>query len=223
MSPVRVVVLDDHPLVATGIFSVLQQHDPSLTLAHASTSWPALEQQLAAGLRPDIALVDLVRRDGTRPEAAVDGLVRLGIPVVVITSELRPVPLRRAVAAGATGLFLKSDPPERLVDILRAALAGETDTSSELAFVLISDPDLHAHLAPREIEALTLLSEGWPRGALGARMHPPVSSSTAITYINRAIARYRELGRNVPGSADAVREAIADGYLDPPDRKPDPP
>lgn len=45
-------------------------------------------------------------------------------------------------------------------------------------------------------------------------MDPPVSTSTVITYINRAVERYRELGRTVGNISDAIREATADGFLD---------
>ncbi len=217
----EIIAVDDHPIVVEGLMSLLSRADASFRLVRATPGWPGLERALDdEGLTPDLALVDLHRDDGTAPEAAVIGLVARGIPVVILTSELRPVPIRRAVEAGALGLALKSDPVEQILEVLRGALSGEFHCSSDLAFVLVSDPQIHAKLAPREIEALSLLADGWPRKTVGAHMQPPVSTSTVITYINRAVERYRDLGREVGTSADAVREAIADGFLDAPHRVP---
>lgn len=218
---VRIVAVDDHPIVVEGLLALLSRSDDSFTLTRATSGWPELESLLAAGeVHADLALVDLHRGDGTEPEAAVTGLVAHGIRVVVLTSELRPVPIRRAVAAGALGLALKSDPVAQILDVLHGALRGEFHCSSDLAFVLVSDPQIQAKLAPREIEALSLLADGWPRKNVGAQMNPPCSTSTVITYIGRAVERYRELGREVGTSADAIREATADGFLATPTRLP---
>ncbi len=215
--PTAIVAVDDHPIVVEGLMSLVSRADASLVLVRATTGWPELEAALDAGeVRADAALVDLHRADGTEPEAAVAGLVSRGIPVVVLTSELRPVPVRRAIESGAMGLALKSDPVEQILAVLTGAIRGEFQCSSDLAFVLTSDPRIHARLAPREIEALSLLADGWPRKQVGSQMVPPCSTTTVITYINRAVERYRELGRVVGTSADAVREATADGYLHPP-------
>lgn len=220
---ISIVAVDDHPIVVEGLMSLMSRTDASLTLELATSGWPELEQRLISGdVQADLALVDLHRGDGTEPEAAVAGLVAHGIRVVVLTSELRPVPIRRAVEAGALGLALKSDPVEQIIDVVRGAVRGQFHCSSDLAFVLISDPQIQAKLAPREIEALSLLADGWPRKNVGAQMNPPCSTSTVITYINRAVERYRDLGREVGTSADAVREATADGFLDTPRRVPAP-
>ena len=75
-------------------------------------------------------------------------------------------------------------------------------------FVLLTDPDLAAHLAPRELEVLRLLGEGVPRKSIGRRLDPPVSLTT---YLDRVRDRYRALGRTVDTPADAVRATTADG------------
>lgn len=214
---VRLVAIDDHPIVIEGLVSLLSRSDAALTLVHATAGWPQLQRLLADGaIAADLALVDLQRHDGTEPAAAVRGLVAAGIPVVILTSELRPVPIRRMVEAGALGLALKSDPVEKILQVIRGALNGEFVCSSDLAFVLVTDPEIHARLTPREIEALGLLAEGWPRKSVGLRMNPPVSLGTVVTYLTRAVERYQSLGRPVQTPADAVRAATADGWLDPP-------
>ena len=214
--PLRLVAVDDHPIVVAGLVALLTGPEHDLDLVHTATSWPALEAALVDLDPPDLALVDLNRSDGTAPEVAVAGLSARGIPVVILTSEMRPVPIRRAIAAGARGLALKSDPVEDILDVIRTTGAGEQAWSSDLAFALLSDRNLVGELAPRELEALSLLAEGWPRKSIGRRMDPPVSTTTVITYLNRAVARYRGLGRAVDTPGDAVRAATADGWIDGP-------
>jgi len=205
--PLRLVAVDDHPIVVAGLVALLTGPENDLDLVHTATSWPALEEELRHLDPPDLALVDLNRSDGTAPEVAVAGLAARGIPVVIITSEMRPVPIRRALAAGARGLALKSDPIEDMLDVIRTTAAGEQAWSSDIAFALLSDRHLVGELAPRELEALSLLAEGWPRKSIGRRMDPPVSTTTVITHLTRAMGRYRDLGRAVDAPGDAARAA----------------
>jgi len=161
--------------------------------------------------------MDLHLEDGSAPAETIARLAQAGHHVVVLTSEMRPVPIRGAIRAGAIGLCLKSDEPDLIVHVLRSAAAGAFSVSSDLAFVLMTDAELTAKLAPREIEALQLLADGVPRKSVGERMDPPVAMSTVVTYLNRACARYREMGVDVQSPRDAVRAAIQDGYFDSPE------
>lgn len=214
--PIRVVALDDHPIVVEGVLSLVSRTAPDIELLASATTWP--EDFVAAldGLdtMPDVALVDLHLTTDDESQTAIETLTARGVPVVVLTSELRPVPIQRAVAAGAVGLALKGDPVDQIVATLRAAGESEYAVSSDLAFVLLSDRTLAAQLAPREVEVLALLADGVPRKLVGSSMEPPVSASTVNTYLNRACARYREMGRHVWSPRDVVRAAIADGHID---------
>ncbi len=211
---VRIVAVDDHPLVLEGILHAVTRVAPEITLLGTATSTAALSE-LLDGLpaRPEVLLVDLHLRDGSDPAQRVAELSGRGHRVVVVTSEDRPMMVRRAVRAGAVGLALKSDPVEALVEVIRTAAAGDFAVSGDLAHALVTDPELTAALAPREVEVLALLADGVSRKTVGAHMDPPVATTTAVTYLNRAIARYRELGWEVHSAADAVRAAIADGHL----------
>lgn len=212
-----VVAVDDHPVVVEGVMAMVQRESPDIVLVGRATSWTELLEVLA-GLSepPELALMDLHLGDGSDPASSIAELTRRGIRVVVLTSEVRPVPIRQALVAGAVGLAIKSDPPDQIVRVIHAAAAGDFAVFSDLAFVLITDAALSAKLAPREVEVLTLLADGVPRKSVGAKMDPPVSTSTVVTYLNRACERYRELGREVYTTSDAVKAAIQDGYLDPP-------
>ncbi|MEI2776769.1 MAG: response regulator transcription factor [Tetrasphaera sp.] len=211
----RVVAVDDHPIVVEGIMSLVARTAPDIELVASATSWEQLREAIAALPQPpDLALVDLHLRTDEESLEAIHELTGAGTPVVVLTSELRPVPIRKAIAAGASGLALKSDPADQIVTTLRDVGGREYAVSSDLAFVLMTDPSLAAELAPREIEVLSLLADGVPRKSIGSTMQPPISLSTVNTYLNRACARYRELGRHVWSPRDVVRAAIADGHLE---------
>ena len=210
----RVVAVDDHPVVVEGVMALVTREAPEVELVGSAEHWDGLLTLLnSLTSRPDLALVDLQLNDGTDPADNISHLIDLGINVVVLTSDVRPVPVRRAMRAGSLGLALKADPVARGIKVIKAAAAGEFAVSSDLAFVLITDTELAPKLAPREVEVLSLLADGVSRKQIGARMDPPVALATVVTYLNRAFARYRELGREVGSPSDVVRAAMEDGFL----------
>lgn len=215
---IRVLAVDDHPVVAQGVLALATQLDPEIEPVGTCKRADELGAKLSELTSPpDVILMDLHLEDGSAPAETIARLAQAGHHVVVLTSEMRPVPIRGAIRAGAIGLCLKSDEPDLIVNVLRSAAGGEFAVSSDLAFVLMTDAELTAKLAPREIEALQLLADGVPRKSVGERMDPPVAMSTVVTYLNRACARYREMGVDVQSPRDAVRAAIQDGYFDSPE------
>lgn len=215
---IRVFAVDDHPVVAQGVLALATQLDPEIEPVGTCKRADELGAKLSELTSPpDVILMDLHLEDGSDPTETIARLAQAGHHVVVLTSEMRPVPIRSAIRAGAIGLCLKSDEPDLIVHVLRSAAAGAFSVSSDLAFVLMTDAELTAKLAPREIEALQLLADGVPRKSVGERMDPPVAMSTVVTYLNRACARYREMGVDVQSPRDAVRAAIQDGYFDSPE------
>lgn len=209
----RLAALDDHPVVLAGLQAIETASDGQLAIVHACTEpeelYSALETETV-----DVALIDLQLKDGLKGPEVVAQLEEMGVPSVVYTAELRPMPIRRAMAAGALGLALKNDPIEGLMRTIIAAAAHEFAVSSQLADVLIKDPSLTPRLAPREIEALELLHQGIPRKSVGRLMVPPASESTVDTYLRRVSAKYRQLGRTVHGVPDALSHAERDGYFE---------
>lgn len=215
---IRVLAVDDHPVVAQGVLALATQLDPEIEPVGTCKRADEISAKLSELTSPpDVILMDLHLEDGSAPAETIARLAQAGHHVVVLTSEMRPVPIRSAIRAGAIGLCLKSDEPDLIVHVLRSAAAGAFSVSSDLAFVLMTDAELTAKLAPREIEALQLLADGVPRKSVGERMDPPVAMSTVVTYLNRACARYREMGVDVQSPRDAVRAAIQDGYFDSPE------
>lgn len=222
---VRVTAVDDHPIVVEGLASLLSRARTdggpggrdgfAVEWLGQSRTYPELRDRIAEWPDPpDLVLYDLHLGDGADPAEGIAALSTAGISVVVLTSELRPVPIRRAMKAGAAGLILKSDDVQKILDVVRLASEGNFAVSSDLAFVLATDEDLAPNLAPRELEVLQLLADGVPRKAVGSRLDPPVKLATVVTYLNRICRRYQESGRNVTTSHDVIREAVADGHLE---------
>lgn len=223
---VRIAAIDDHPIVVEGLASLLTRA-PRTGVGHGARAAGPLVEWLGqsrnlAELRakfaewaapPDLVFYDLNLGDGSDPAEGIASLSSEGVSVVVLTSELRPVPIRRAIAAGAAGLILKSDDLERILDVVRSVSLGNFAVSSDLAFVLATDEEMVPNLAPRELEVLRLLAEGVPRKSVGSRLDPPVKLATVVTYLNRICTRYQENGRPVSTSQDAIRAAAEDGYL----------
>lgn len=212
-NPLRLAALDDHPVVLAGLQAIEQASAGELKIIHSVTE-PEELYRLVVEMPVDVALVDLQLKDGLKGPEVVERLDELGVPSIVYTAELRPLPIRRAMAAGALGLALKNDPLDGLIRTIQGAAAREFAVSSQLADVLIKDPSLTPKLAPREIEALELLHQGIPRKSVGRLMNPPASESTVDTYLRRVSGKYRQLGRTVHGVPDALSHAERDGYFE---------
>lgn len=215
---IRVAAVDGHPIVVQGVAAILTAapatHDaPRFEWLGQARTFARLRELLAElGEQPDVVLceIDAQAAEGIR------WLTERGIAAVVFTDELRPVPIRRAIDSGARGVILKSDPVAKVVEVVLTASRGMTAVSGELASHLATSERLVPRLSPREVEVLHLLHDGVPRKCVGARLEPPVRLATVVTYVNRICRRYQELGRPVHSSADAVRAALEDGYLEPP-------
>ena len=215
---IRLAAVDDHPVVVEGIGAILMRSAPDVEWMGAARSFADLQAMVTTATPPpDLVLYDLHLHDDSKPADGIAWLTTRGVRSVVLTSELRPVPIRDAVMAGAMGVILKSDNPDRIIEVIRQASAGDFAVSSELAEMLVNDKHMTPHLAPRELEALELLASGLPRKTIGRRMDTPVAMSTVVTYFNRICEKYRDLGRDVHTPQEALRAAAQDGYLDTPE------
>ena len=224
----RVGAVDDHPYVLKGILWTLRELAPWVTVVATASS---VAQLLAAGGgSADVVLLDLdlgVPEDDQEadPTRNVQTIRAAGPEVLILTAEERPVPVRRAVAAGAVGLVLKSDPEWQLIEALRLARTGELAVSSRLAHALLTDPDLVGHLAPRELQVFQLLAQGVGRPDIGKLLDPPAATSTVDTYLKRVAKTYRSLGRQTFNAYETLQHVIQDGHVDiagRPAHRPDP-
>ncbi|HNM97015.1 MAG TPA: response regulator, partial [Marmoricola sp.] len=146
--PIRVVAVDDHPVVAEGVLALAERANSQLqALGTAATVADLMTMLDSLAQPPDVVLLDLHLEDGSASPDTISALTERGIRVVLLTSELRPIPIRAAMRAGAVGLCLKSDDPAEIVRVVLSAADGDSAVSSDLAFVLMTDQDLTARLA----------------------------------------------------------------------------
>lgn len=156
-----VLLVDDHPVVRSGLRAVLDAADGVRVIGEAATGEEALD--LAAGLRPDVVLCDLRLGDGIDGIQTTAALRALSPPpaVLILTTYDRDAEILGAIEAGAAGYLLKEVAPEAIVDGIRRAAAGETVLSPELASrVLTGMRRPLPRLTVREVDVLRHLATG---------------------------------------------------------------
>ena len=161
MSPIRLMIVDDHPVVRDGLRGMLAG-DPDLdVVGDASDGAEALD--LVDSLRPDVILMDL-RMPRLGGAAAIKALAERGseAKVLVLTTYDTDRDVVPALEAGATGYLLKDAPRDELVRAIHAAARGESVLAPSVATRLVSQlrsPE-HEALSDRELEVLTLIAQG---------------------------------------------------------------
>lgn len=207
--PVTFVSIDNHELVVDSMAALAQRRADELTYVGGVGDVTELDR---SGPAPDVVVLDLyLGRDDTVSTPAIPGLVAWGSAVVVHTSAELPVPVRQAVAAGASGLTLKNDGPDRLAEAILEVADGGFACSSTLAAALLDDAGLVAALTPREVEALQGIDDGLTRRQVAGRLG--IAESTVTDHLKSARTRYLALGRPVTNAQSLLREARRDGWI----------
>jgi len=206
---IRVVVVDDHPVVRSGIVALVDAAEGLEVVGTAATGEEAIV--LAHALTPEIVLMDL-RLPGIDGDEATARIVA-GSPavrVVVLTTYENDDAILRAIAAGASGYLLKASPEDELLAGIRAVAAGEVALAPSVARVLVAQAAKPAAaasaplLSPRETEVLRLVAQGLGNRAIGERLF--LGEATVKTHLlhaftklevrdrTRAVTRAMELG-----------------------------
>lgn len=207
---VRVMVVDDHPVVREGLRGFLSSRPGLEVVAEAGDGEEAIRK--ARHLRPDVVLMDLVMpgTDGveaTKQIVAADHDVR----VVVLTSftdDERVVP---AVRAGAAGYLHKDASPAELEQAVRAAARGDAPLSPRAAARVLQSMTSEAPgpaLTPREREVLALLGEGLTNRLIARRLD--VSEKTVKTHVGNVLAKLGVSDRT-QAALWAVRHGLVEG------------
>ncbi len=204
---VRVVLVDDHPVVRAGMVGIFAAEPDIEVVGEASTGRDALRVVAAVG--PDVVLMDLRMPDLDGVEATRALRARENPPrVVILTTYDTDADILRAVEAGATGYLLKDAPRQELAEAVRAAARGQTVLSPPVAAKLVSrmrGADVAA-LTPREIDVLGLVARGNTNGQIGRTLL--ISEATVKTHLLRVFAK---LG--VDDRTAAVTTAISMGII----------
>ncbi len=205
----RVIVVDDHPVVREGLRAILDAEPDLDVVGEAGSGAEAVE--LAARLRPDVVLMDL-RMPGMDGVEATGRIFAAGdARVLVVTTYDTDSDILRAVEAGATGYLLKDTPRRELTDAVRSAARGETVLAPPVARKLMSRVRLPAVDAPtrRELEVLAQVARGRSNAEVGRELR--ISEATVKTHLVRV---FEKLG--VSDRTAAVTTAISQGLLPPP-------
>ena len=194
---IRVLVVDDHPIVRQGLRSYLSTRDGIEVVGDANDGESAVT--LAADLLPDVVLMDLAM-PGMGGLAAIREIVALGrgTRILVLTSFSSEDQVIPAIQAGAVGYLLKDASPEEVEAAVRAVDAGEGRLDPSLAAVVMAvaagrdraDADADdglSRLTPRETEVLRLLGEGLSNRALAERLF--VAEKTVKTHVSSILAK----------------------------------
>jgi len=224
---IRVVVVDDQPLVRAGIVMLVNAEDDITVIAEAADGAEALTQIRAH--RPDVVLMD-VRMPGTDGVAATRAVVDEGltahsgqpIGVIILTTYHIDEAVYAALRAGASGFLLKDAAPAEIVNAVRSVVAGEAWLDPAVARRLIDEfaarPEPHtptpaemAQLTPREREVLSLMARGLSNADVAVELF--ISEATVKTHLARVMMK---LG--VREKAQAVAAAYQTGLVHPPTR-----
>ncbi|HEY7431731.1 MAG TPA: response regulator transcription factor [Streptosporangiaceae bacterium] len=207
---IRVLIVDDHPVVREGVRAMLAA-EPDIEVAGQAGSGE--EAVTFAREKPcDVVLMDL-RMPGTDGVAATSRILAAdpSARVVVLTTYETDADILRAVEAGAAGYLLKDAPPADVANAIRAAARGETVLAPSVAARLVThvrQPQRES-LSAREVEVLRLVARGLTNAEIGRRLY--ISEATVKTHLLRLFGK---LG--VSDRTAAVTTAIERGDLPPP-------
>ena len=207
---VRVLVVDDHPVVRDGLVALLGTQPDLDVVGTAADGLDAVER--VAALTPDVVVMDLrmPRLDGVGATARIVA-AHPYVRVLVLTTYDTDADIVRAVEAGAAGYLLKDAPVTRLADAVRAAARGETVLAPPVAAKLVTRMRSPAPetLTPREAEVLAAVARGLTNADIGRALF--IGEATVKTHLLRVFAK---LG--VDDRTRAVTIAMERGQLPPP-------
>lgn len=186
---IRVLIVDDHPLVRQGLTGVLAGTSDIEVVAAVADG--ALAAEAAVAGQADIVLMDLSMPGMDGVEATAEVLAaRPATRVVVLTSFAEQARVLAALEAGAVGYLLKDTEPDDLVQAVREAAAGNAPISPRAALALLpargARPSPSVNLSPREREVLALVAVGLPNKSIARRMQ--ISEKTVKAHLTRIFA-----------------------------------
>ncbi|MGI5285203.1 response regulator [Nonomuraea polychroma] len=209
MPPIRLIIVDDHPIVRDGLRGIFDADEAFEVVGEAADGPEALAVALRAN--PDVVLLDLRMPKMTGAEV----IRRLreqapGIRVLVLTTFDDDGDVLPAIEQGATGYLLKDTPRAELRRAVQAAARGEAVLSPAVAGVLrqkAREPEQRT-LSPRELEVLRLIARGATNRDIAGRLF--ITEATVKTHLLHVFAKLE-----VKDRAAAVAVAYERGLLKP--------
>lgn len=204
---ISILIVDDHPVVRTGLRAVIESQEDFTVVGEASTGEEGVLR--AAIDEPDLVLMDLQMPGGggvgaTRQITKLDPAPH----VMILTTYDTDADILAALDAGAVGYLLKDAPPDVLFASIRSAAAGDMTLAPAVASKLVDRVGRPAQdaLTSRELEVLELLAEGMANKRIASQLH--VSEATVKTHL---VHIFTKLG--VDTRTAAVAAAVDRGLI----------
>ena len=188
--PIRVMVVDDHPLVRAGLSAFLNAYDDLELVGEASSGAETL--RLVNISEPDVILMDLLMPD-------MDGIQTIqevhrehpNIQIIALTSYGQEELVKQALQAGVISYLFKNISASELAEAIRAAKAGKPTLAPEATRILINSSmrpvPLGHDLTQRELEVLTLMVEGLSNPEIASRL--AVTRATVKNHISSILSK----------------------------------
>lgn len=209
VSAIRILVVDDHPIVRDGLRGHLDGQPDLQVVGEAASAEEALARLAATPV--DVLVADL-RMPGRGGLALVRevGARHPQVRVLVLTTFDTEAEIRGALDAGARGYLLKDAGRQAIHDAIREVAAGRTAVAAPVARRLVATSGEPARpvLSARELEVLQLVAEGLTNAGIGRRLF--VGEATVKTHLQHIFAKLQ-----APDRAAAVSIALRRGLLDP--------
>jgi len=208
MSPIRLLIVDDHSVVREGLRGFLRLQDGIEVVGEAAGAGEAV--RAAGEVSPDVVLLDLVMPEGD----GIGAIRRLleaapGVQVLVLTSFADDAQIFAALAAGAAGYLLKDIDPQALADAIRDVHMGRPALHPLVASRLMrreaSSRPAHGDLTAREGDVLRLVVEGLANKQIAQRLG--IGEKTVKTHVSRVLGKLGVADRT-QAAVLAIREGL---------------
>jgi two-component system NarL family response regulator len=203
-TPIRVLVVDDHPMIRAGLTATIDPEPDMTVVASASTGREGLEQYRQH--QPDVMLIDLKMPEMGGVEAI--RTIRAEFPsakIIVVSTYQGDEDIFRALEAGAVTYLLKDMLAEKMVGIIREVAGGGRPIPPEVAQRL-TDRMFQAALTTREVEVLRLVARGMRNKEIAADLK--ISDETVQGHVKNILAKL-----SVHDRTEAVAVAIRRGIV----------